>query len=74
MDGHSGMQLYDFCIAVATSLMNAVEDSDEDNDIQRLPKRSATIGLPTDPFRTNSASHLPVWEDLKNSARCRREG
>ena len=73
-DGNSGLQLYDFRISVATSLMNAAEESDEDDDIRRLPKKNAIVGLPTDPYRTSSASHLPVWEDLKNSARCRREG
>ena len=73
-DGNSGLQLYDFRISVATSLMNAAEESDDDDDIRRLPKKNAIVGLPTDPYRTSSASHLPVWEDLKNSARCRREG
>ena len=70
-DGHSGMQLYDFLIAIATVLINAAEESDD--DIQRLRKRNAIIVLRADVFRTSSASHLAVWEDMKKSARCRCE-
>ena len=62
-DGHSGLQLYDFRISVVTCLINAAEESGENDDIRRLPKKNAIVGLPTDPYRTSSASHLPVWED-----------
>ena len=71
-DGHSGMQLYEFRIAIVTVLINAAEESND--DIQRLHKRKPIVVLRADVFQKSSASHLAVWEDMKNSARCRCEG
>ena len=72
----STMQLYDFRLAIALTLMRCEStDSSSDSDPEDAPiARSRTTPLPAIASRVSSAKHLPVACDMKNAARCRREG
>ena len=72
----STMQLYDFRLAIALTLMRCEStDSSSDSDPEDAPiARSRTTPLPAIGSRVSSAKHLPVACDMKNAARCRREG
>lgn len=70
----SKMQLYDFRLSVALSLISCIDSSDSSDSDTAPPKRGRVSALPAVASRVTSAKHLPVACNLKNSARCRKEG
>ena len=72
----SKMQLYDFRLVVGLNLISCEStNSSSDSDPDDAPlARGRIIPLPAIASRITSAKHLPVACDMKNAARCRREG